>query len=181
MSVSDVSDISELKTFAKNILKFLTSRVFCPDGRKNFYRGNIPINLDASFNMGEKALIQCHPNLDISWMQLLSRLTFIVMWKDNIPIVIMHYHHEIYNITYTAECPYSIQLKILNSAVQTTAYKSLCSLLHDIFETIMVKFINHLDSVNIQLLECVCLANWDIPSEPEHENNSKRKLDKVDP
>lgn len=171
-----VSEVSELETFAGIIVKFLTEQVFCPDGRKNSYRGNIPINLDAPFNMGEKVNMQCHPELvkripdnydvptaliDLSWMQLLSRLTFDVMWRDNIPIVVMHYHHEIYNMTYTAECQYSIQLKIMNSEVETTAYrrlhKLLHKLLHDIFETIMVGFINHLDSLDTQP-ECVCLA-----------------------
>jgi len=175
MSVSDVETLAEL------IVKFLTSRVFCPDGRKNFYRGNIPINLDTSinFNLREKALIQCHPNLDISWMQLFARITFIVMWRDNIPIVIMHYHHEINNFTYTAECPYSIQLNILKCAVETTAYKILRSLLYDIFETIMVGFISQLNLVDTHQ-EYVCLANLAIPSEPEHTDNSKRKLDKVE-
>jgi len=163
--------VSDLEAFSKIVLEYLKLQVFFPYGSKNAYHGSIPINLDAPFNMGDKAQEQCHPELPFSWMQLLTHLNFTVMWQDGIPIVVMHHNHDVYNFTYTAECPSSIQLKILKCALETTAYKSLRSLLHDVFRIIMISFTQHLTALDTPP-ECVCLAIFQSSAE---QRDRKRK------
>jgi len=176
MSVSE----SGIKALARIIFNYLDCQVSNPDGSKNPYRGNIPINLDAPFNMGEMALEQCHPELDgISWMQLLARITFTVSRQEEIPKVVMHYLHETHNFTYTAECAYSIKLNILQCAIETPTYKTLRALLYDVFQSIMKGFTRQSSSIDTQP-ECVCLAIWDSIL-PDQQANNKRKHDAVEP
>ena len=176
MSVSE----GDIDTLARIIFNYLEYCMLNPDGSKNSYSGNIPINLDAPFNMGEMALAQCHPELDgISWMQLLAYLTFKVSWQHDIPTVIMHYYYETHNFTYTAECPDSIKLNILQCAFETPTYKTLRTLLYDVFQSIMKGFTRQLSSRDTQP-ECVCLAIWDNIL-PDQQINNKRKHDAVEP
>ena len=161
---------------AKIITDFLVPYVYS-GGIKNIYYGNIPINLDAPFNMGEAASEICHPELDDTWMILLSRLTFAVTWSDNVPNVDMIHNHETYYFSYTAECPSSIKLEIHQCAIETPVHARLRLLMFDVFKNIMLEIIKPLLPKNIEE-NFVCSAVWNTPpTEPRSiANNNKRKL-----
>jgi hypothetical protein len=179
MAVSEI----DTKSLAKIITNYLKVQVLGQDGLKKSYLGNIPINLDAPFNMGEKALDQCHPELDMSWMQLLAQLTFTISWQDDIPTFIMNYynviHYDTHNFSYSAESPSSIQLKILVCGIDTSQYKTIRALIHDVFKNIMIEFVSLQDSKQVHP-DCICLAIWDGSAE-QNESNNKRKRDDMEP
>jgi hypothetical protein len=109
MSVPDIDIVFDCAC------RYLKPYIFSHDGSKKPFHGKIPINLDSPFNMGDKALERCNPNLDITWSQLLDNLTITIMWKGDIPQVIVHHYHEIYNFFYSAEKDFkSLQLLLYN-------------------------------------------------------------------
>lgn len=169
MSVSERIDV-----FAGIIVRYLDCKTLSPDGIQKDYHGNIPINLDAPFNMGEMALEQCNHLLDgISWMNLITRLTFNVSLQEENTTVCMHYLHEMHNFTYTAECAYSIRLEILQCAIETPIYRTLRTFLYDVFQSIMKGFTRQQSSRDTQQ-ECICLSTRDnIP--PAQNAQNKRK------
>jgi hypothetical protein len=162
--------ISELETFARSVLNYLTSQVFCPDGSKNSYQGNIPINLAEPANMGEKANEICHPvlriieNSQISWMQLLASLNFIIIWQDDIPNIVMHYNHNMHSINNASMYPSCINCKTLQTTIENIQYNIIHSLLKDIFGIITAGLTNMQGSLDTKP-ECICLLNIDSPKD----------------
>ena len=176
---------SDPEALARIIVAYLMSQILNPDGSKNSYCGNIPLNLDDPRNMGAKALEQCHPALSISWMQFLAQLTFTISWKDNVPTVVMNYYgvlgYDTHNYTCEAQCPLSlIQQKILDWGMDTPEYKTIRALVYDVFQNIMIE----LTKILYPDPECVCLAIWDIPPHVEYKaitnESTKRKHDDVE-
>ena len=140
--------LADLERFAKIISDYLISQVFS-DGNKKSYSGNIPLNLDAPFNFGEKASEICHPQLasyeisQISWMQLLTNLKFCIIWQDGFRRVLMCHRYEIFNVVYAAKCQSSIKIRRLQLGIENLPFKIIRALLHDVFRIIMVNFTNH--------------------------------------
>jgi len=182
-SASASASASGPEALAKIIIAYLAPWILNPDGSKNPYRGNIPLNLDAPCNMGAKALEQCHPELDISWMRLLAQLTFTISWEDGIPTVVMNYYgvaDHTPHFEYIGQCPSSIQQKILVCGLDTPEYKTIRALVYDVFQNIMIELTKLLNPHP----DCVCLAIWDIPPPVEYKaitnENTKRKHDDVE-
>lgn len=169
MSLSkEISDMSRI------ILEFI---------RKDSYKGKIPANLDASFNMSEKAKEKCHPELDISWMQLLASLYFSVSCQDNYYIVEMVFYGQEYRITYSANCPFNItQKNDKQRAIETPSYKIICELLYNILKEIMFGLTNQQRPMDEDRPACVCLDKWrsQSPELNQQVTPYKRKHDDVD-
>lgn len=161
------------------IYKFLLQFLYGEGDCRNNYRGTIPINLDAPFNMGAEANELYHPELGhTTWMQLLARLSFNVNWQGEIPVVEMHYHHTEFDFTLTAECPYSIKLEMIHCSGDPRVYEYLSFLLESVLIHIMHDIIKPLQPAPLHQ-ECVCLADW-IPKPPARPAICKRKHNEVD-
>ena len=132
---------SENDKFASCIHQYLKPRLGGPDGSKNGFIGNIPLILDADFNMGQKAHQLCYPGAPISWIQLLAGMTFSIAWEDNIPHVVMRFCNDIFEhgFIYRAECPYSIRLHIQHEHLQI--YASIIEILNEFMQNFMAKLV----------------------------------------
>lgn len=164
---------------AKIMSDYLLARLYGKGDCRNKYHGNFPINLDAPFNMGAEAIEPCHPELSITWMQLLARLSFTVNWQGEIPVVEMHHYHPDYDFTITAECLHSIKVEMMPSSGDARVYECLTSLLENIFEIIMQDIIRPLVPARLAQ-ECVCLATWMPPTPPTRAPICKRKHGEMD-
>jgi hypothetical protein len=153
--------VTEIEFIFENVFNYLKPFLFSLDGSKNPFHGKIPFILSSPFIMGRNALEKCHHELDITWDQLLDNLTITVVWRGDIPWVIIHHYHEIYNFFYIAECINSIEFKIIYPMPETVGFKALKSLLYDFIRMIMVELTKQQNQTKEDEAEplCACLFN----------------------
>lgn len=131
--------VSNIEIIFMHVFNYLKPLLFSLDGSKNPFHGRIPFTLSSPFIMGVNALEKCHHELDITWVQLLENLTITVAWRGDIPWVIIHHYHEIYNFFYIAECPNSIEIGIIYPTPATDGFEAVKSLLYNLIKMIMLE------------------------------------------